>query len=125
MLGAAMTAVATGILVLTVLVGVVMALEGAMKLGGVHDASGFERFGYPAWFHGVTGGLELLGGAAILAGVFLGEAVVAGGGIVVATVLAGAVVSHRRVGDTPAETAPAAILLVLAIVVVAGAGASL
>lgn len=114
-----MSLATTGVLALRGLLGTVMAAEGGLKLAGVHDAEAFEQFGYPRWFHTVVGLLELVGGAALLAGLAVGDAIAVTGGAIVAAVLAGAVVSHVRVGDSPAETAPAAALLVLAVVVVA------
>lgn len=99
------------------LVGVAMAAEGVLKLTGVHGPEGFEQFGYPSWLHGVVGALELLGGAALLVGLAAGHRVSLAGGLLVTGVLVGAVVSHLRVGDSVGETAPAVVLLVLAILV--------
>lgn len=113
-----MSLATTALLGLHGLLGVAMGAEGLLKLTGVHDAEGFEHFGYPRWFHGVVGGLELVGGTAVLVGLALGGVVVVAGGTIVSIVLAGAVASHVHVGDSPAESAPAATLLVLAVIVV-------
>lgn len=115
----AMSLATTTVIGATGLLGVAMVAEGGLKLAGVHDAEEFAHFGYPQWFHGVVGALELGGGAALLAGLVVGEAIAVAGGTIVTVVLAGAIASHLRVGDSASETAPAATLLVLALVVVA------
>lgn len=103
------------------LLAAVMAGEGAIKLGGADSqVEGFRDFGYPQWFRLVVGGLELAGAIALGAGLLTGTSVsVLVGGAIVAVVLAGAVGTHVRVGDSLAETAPAAALLVVCLGVMA------
>lgn len=103
------------------LIGLVMIVAGVLKLLGVESqVEEFHEFGYPQWFRGIVGGLELLGGAGLLAGLLVGSQVlVLGSAALVAVVLAGALGTHLHVGDPIAELAPAGILLVLCVAAVA------
>lgn len=102
---------------LVVLVGLLMVGEGAVKLLAFESqVEGFREFGYPQWFRVVVGGLEGLGGLALLAGFLAGERLVfLAGGAVVGVVLLGAVATHLRVGDPLLEATPAALLFVVMI----------
>ena len=106
------------------LLGLVMAGEGLVKLAGTDSqVDGFRAFGYPQWFRLVVGGLELLGAAGLLVGlVVTSSALVLSGSAVVSTVLVGALATHVRADDSVAEMAPAAVLLVTALVSVVGYG---
>lgn len=103
---------------LTGLLGVVMVVEAGIKFRGGFAAD-FERYGYPEWARLATAGLEFLGGLGLLAGLVVGDPVALGGALVVAAVLAGALATHVRVGDSATEMAPAAVLLALTVGVAA------
>ena len=96
------------------LVGTVMTVSGAAKLAGVDDqVREFERYGYPQWFRVVTGGVEVVGGLGLLAGLRRTSLTLGGGGLVLGT-MAGAVVTHLvRVRDPPRKAVPAALLFAL------------
>lgn len=96
------------------LVGTVMTLSGAAKLAGVDDqVREFERYGYPQWFRVATGGVEVVGGLGLLAGLRRPALTLGGGGLVLGT-MAGAVVTHLlRVRDPPKKAVPATLLFAL------------
>jgi putative oxidoreductase len=88
-----------------VFTGVLMLLRSPMQ---VH---GFESFGYPLWFMDVTGLLELAGATLVLV-----PRVAFFGAALLTCVMVGAVFSHLAHGQGE-EAAPAAVLLVIALVV--------
>ncbi|WP_232701245.1 DoxX family protein [Halobacterium wangiae] len=73
----------------------------------------FQRFGYPQWARIGTGVVEIGAGAGLLAGLLWSPGLTLVGGVLLSTVLAGAVVTHLRTGDSPSKTAVPATLLVL------------
>ncbi len=90
----------------------------ATKLAGAESqVEVFEHLGYPQWFRLLTGGLELLAGAGLLVSLVLQPRLALGGSVLAIVVLIGALGSHVRAGDSPGEMIPAAVLLVLALVV--------
>jgi putative oxidoreductase len=91
---------------------------GGAKLGGIESQiEEFQRYGYPQWFRLVTGSIELLAGVVLVAGFFVTPVLALGGGLLVVVTMAGAVVTHIRVGDSAADIAPSAILLAVALLV--------
>lgn len=113
-----MTIVSTAMLGITGLLGFVMGATGVQKFTGAH-AEEFDRYGYPQWFRLTTGALESLGGVGLLAGLVVEGTVALVGGGVVAVVLVGAIATHVRVGDPVSSLAPAVVLFVLSLAVVA------
>ena len=76
----------------------------------------FRVYGFPRWFMGTIGFLKVSLALALLAGLWLpGITSAAAAGI--ATLMAGAVVMHVRVGDPLMKSAPAFSLLVLSVFV--------
>jgi uncharacterized membrane protein YphA (DoxX/SURF4 family) len=113
-----MSLVGTALLGVQGLLGVAELAAGGTKLAGVESqVEAFEHLGYPQWFRLVTGGLELLAGVALLVGLAVQPLLPLGGSVLAAVVLVGALGSHLRAGDPASEMVPAAVLLVLALVV--------
>jgi uncharacterized membrane protein YphA (DoxX/SURF4 family) len=91
---------------------------GGSKLMGVKmHVENFQRWGYPQWFRSVTGAVEVVGGVGMLAGIGLRWLGPLAGLWLTATML-GAVLTHVRAHESVGKMAPAAVLLVLALVVV-------
>ena len=102
-------------LVLQVGLGLLFLFSGASKLAGNLDDVRVA-LAIPAWFWTVAGLSELAGAAGLLAGLrYPRLAVVAG--VWLAIVMAGAVVSHLRVGDPLTDAVPAGVLMLLALAV--------
>lgn len=111
------TFAASGLQALLGLVGVVV---GGVKVAGREDqVEEFQRFGYPQWFRTVTGTIEVTAGLALVAGFLWLPELALAGGVLLGGVMAGAVVTHLRVGDPVVTWAAPAVLFVLAIALLA------
>ena len=96
--------------ILSVLLAALFLFTGAMKLGGTEQvASAFGKFGYPLWFSYIVG-LGEVGGALTL----LAPKVATYAAGVLILIMLGAIVSHLRVGESPAL--PIIVLVLLSIV---------
>jgi hypothetical protein len=112
-----MSLASTALLGVQGLLGLAMAGSGGMKLAGADQAvEDFERFGYPQWFRGLTGSLELLAAVGLFASFVTSPEVALGAALVVVGVMVGALLTHVRAGDSPSEMAPPAVILVIALV---------
>lgn len=112
-----MSLTSTAILGVQGLLGLVMAGMGGMKVAGADQAvEDFERFGYPQWFRGLTGSLELLAAVGLFASFFTSPMVAMGASLVIVGVMVGALATHVRAGDAAAMMAPPAVILVIALV---------
>lgn len=108
---------ARGDVALRALLAAVFVLAGILKLAAVEfEAQSFAHFGYAPWFMHAIGGLELLGGLALLARRSAALAALA-----LAAVMAGAAASHLLAGDGAAMALPALVLLALLLAVAAAA----
>jgi uncharacterized membrane protein YphA (DoxX/SURF4 family) len=113
-----MSLVGTALLGVQGVLGLAELAAGGTKLAGADSqVEVFEQLGYPQWFRLVTGGLELLAGVGLLVGLVGQPRLALGGSVLAVVVLIGALGSHVRAGDSAGEMVPAAVLLVLALVV--------
>ncbi|MDY6819186.1 MAG: DoxX family protein [Halobacteriales archaeon] len=113
-----MSLVSTALLGVQGLLGIAELAAGGTKLVGMESqVEVFEHLGYPQWFRLVTGGFELLAGVALLISLVVQPLLALGGSVLAIVVLVGALGSHIRAGDAVSEMVPAAVLLVLALVV--------
>lgn len=103
--------------VLEILLGLAFLGAGGQKLAGAESQKEmFRHLKYPGWFMYAAGAVELVGGLGMLAGLFSPLLAVLAALLLTAQ-MAGAVISHARVGDSAGKMAPASVLLVLAVVV--------
>jgi putative oxidoreductase len=110
------------IIVLEVLVGLAFAMAGMMKLMGQQmHIDNFKRWRLPAWMRPLTGAVELIGGAAMLAGIWV-EGLAAWAGIWLGITMLVAVGVHLRVKETAKQWSAPLILLILAVAVTAMQG---
>ena len=79
----------------------------------------FVGYGLPAWFAGVIATLEVVLAGMLIAGIWR-PALAGPAAGVVAVVMVGALGVRARVGDPAGKSVPALVLLVLAVVVMAG-----
>lgn len=77
-----------------------------------------QHLGVAPWFWTITALWEIVGAAALIAGIKEVRAVVAGG-LWLAAAMAGGVVVHLLAGDPPTAAIPAAVLAVLTLTVAA------
>lgn len=105
--------------VLQVLTGAAFLANGGAMLAGVaYLKKEFARYGHPQRFRVVTGTVEVIGASGMLVGIFV-PGLAALGGLVLAATMIGAVFTRVRIKDPVGHMAPAAAMLVLALVVVA------
>ncbi|WP_123040181.1 DoxX family protein [Cohnella candidum] len=104
-------------IVLEALLGLAFVMAGIMKIAGVQmHVDNFNRWKLPQWFRPITGIVELAGGAAMLAGIWVKGLPALAGILLGITMLVGVLV-HVRIRDTAKNTVPAVVLLILAVVV--------
>lgn len=110
-----MSSFSTALLGMQGVLALAMVGAGGAKIAGIESQiEEFQRYGYPQWFRLATGGIELLAGVVLVAGLFVTPVLALGGSLLVATMV-GAVVTHVRMGDPATDIAPSAILLMLAL----------
>jgi putative oxidoreductase len=107
----------TLIIIVQVVLGLLFVLIGSMTVAGRKMfVENFRRFGYPQWFRGVTGSLEILGGLGLLIGIWLPWlAALASAGL--ALVMLGAVSTHLRIREPLQKIALPIVMGALAVVV--------
>lgn len=105
------------IIIVQVILGLLFLLIGSMAVAGRKMlVENFRRFGYPQWFRIVTGSLEVLGGIALLIGIWLPWlAALASAGLTL--VMLGAVLTHLRIREPLQKFVLPVLMGVLAIVV--------
>lgn len=104
--------------IIQVLLAVVFVGSGASKLAGVQmQVANFERYHYPQWFRLVTGAVEVIGAAGMVAGLFVDEIAVAAG-LWLGVTMVVAMVTDIRYSPPPTFIAPL-VLLALSIAVIA------
>ncbi len=102
--------------VLLVILALGFGAAGTMKLAGVQPTrDNFDRWVVPAWSRPIVGAIELVIAGAAVAGIFGSEAGQQLAALLALWVMVGAIVVHAMAGDQPKEVAPAAVLLVCAL----------
>ncbi|KZZ84507.1 hypothetical protein AS29_011240 [Bacillus sp. SJS] len=82
----------------------------------------FTRYGYPQWFKIVTGIVELVSGAFLLAG-YWNDQLTAWGSLLATLTMLGAVVTHLKVKDAGSKyTVPVVLLLLSALLLYLNSG---
>lgn len=99
-----------------VLLGLAFVGSALPKLAGAQDAMR-DHLEIAPWFWVVTALVELVGAAGMLVGIKFPK-LAAPAGLWIAGLMVGALGAHLRVGDAVANMAPAAVYLVLALVVI-------
>ncbi len=98
------------VIVLTALVGLVVAATGAAKVAAVPDMrSRADHLGFSTRAFRMIGGLELAGAVGLALGLAWSPIGIAAAVGLVA-MMGGAVVSHLRAGDRPVDAAPAFVV---------------
>ncbi|MEK4228167.1 DoxX family protein [Solibacillus sp. FSL H8-0538] len=102
--------------ILQVILGAAFLMAGLGKLAGskMHKDS-FTHWRLPQWFRLVTGGVEGIAGALLIAGFWQGDWIVYGA-IMTAAVGVGGVATHVRVKDPMKATIPIAVLGILGLI---------
>ncbi|RBI60281.1 DoxX family protein [halophilic archaeon] len=75
----------------------------------------FQRYGYPQWFRVLTGLLEIGAGIGLLVGLLWRPELSLAGGLLFSGVMAGAAVTHIRIGDPPSKTAVPVVVFTLTV----------
>lgn len=75
----------------------------------------FQRFGYPQWFRIATGVVEIGSGIGLIGGLLWRPELAFVGGVLFCGVMAGAVLTHIRIGDPPSTTAVPAVVCSLTV----------
>ncbi|WP_266083095.1 DoxX family protein [Haladaptatus caseinilyticus] len=114
-----MSTIETAILVVQGLLGLIMVASGGVKfIRTDFHTTQFEQFGYPQWFLVVAGGVEVLGGLGLLAGLVFTPILGVLGGFLIAVTMIGAILTHLiRVDDPLSASTPAAVFLVAGLIV--------
>lgn len=104
-------------LVLQVLLGLAFLAAGFSKVTRSKQmVENFQNhYHYPLWFMVLTGVLEIVAVLGLIAGVWVPVLATLGAALLVCIML-GAVLTHFRMKDTISGIAPAAVLLILAVV---------
>jgi uncharacterized membrane protein YphA (DoxX/SURF4 family) len=107
----------TAATIIQVLLAVVFLGAGGSKLAGAQmQVANFQRYGYPQGFRLVTGAVEVIGAAGMIAGIFADEIAVAAGLWLAVTMVGAAYTDARH--SPPAMVAAPLLLLVLSLSVV-------
>jgi putative oxidoreductase len=102
--------------ILAAILGIVFVASGIPKLTGQEAvAANFARWGYADVVRTATGWLEVLTGALLLAGIAV-QALAVTGTMLVIFIMIGALFTHQRAHDPLKLWVPAAVLLVLDLV---------
>ncbi|MFH5802219.1 DoxX family protein [Haladaptatus sp. CMAA 1911] len=114
-----MSTIETAILVVQGLLGLIMVASGGVKfIRTDFHTTQFEQFRYPQWFLVVTGGIEVIGGLGLLAGVVFAPILGVLGGFLIAATMIGAILTHLvRVDDPLSASIPAVVFLVAGLIV--------
>ncbi|MGM0884718.1 MAG: DoxX family protein [Bacillota bacterium] len=104
-------------IVLQGLLGLAFLMGGFGKVAGskMHVDS-FKLWGMPQWFRVVTGLVEIVGAAALIAGIWQ-PSWAAAGGLLLGITMVGAIMVHIRMKDNMKTTAPAIVLFLLAVII--------
>jgi len=103
--------------IIQVLLALVFVGSGGAKLAGIQmQVENFNRYGYPQWFRLVTGGIEVIAGAGMVAGLFVEELAIAAGVVLAITMVGAAYTDFRH--SPPVMVAPPLVLLALSVAVI-------
>lgn len=106
--------------IVSIVIQIILALGflmfGMMKFSSKQMVEEFTRYGLPGWFRVVTGLVEWIGAALMVAGIW-NDAVAAFGGLWLAITMVGAVITHIRVKDPLSKAGMPIILIILSLVV--------
>lgn len=92
------------------------AFSGSAKVAGAkYWVDIFSHLGIPQWFRVVTGFVQLVGAAALVAGYWYGDAI-AWGGIWLGVTMLAALLTHVRVKDSIGKTMPPVVFLALIVI---------
>ncbi|WP_035405888.1 MULTISPECIES: DoxX family protein [Bacillaceae] len=107
--------------ILQILLGLAFLFFGFNKFGSKMNEE-FTRYGYPQWFKIVTGIVELVSGAFLLAG-YWNDQLTAWGSLLATLTMLGAVVTHLKVKDAGSKyTVPVVLLLLSALLLYLNSG---
>lgn len=101
----------TLLFILQIILAAAFLLFGFMKFGKQMGEE-FERYGYSAWFRIVTGLVELVAAALLIAG-FWNKTSLAWGALLISLTMLGAVITHLKVKDSFSKYASPLVLLIL------------
>ena len=106
-----MNGVVTGLLGF---LGVLFIVTGSPKILGVeYFARAFDDFGYPQWLRALAGWMEFVGGALMIAGIWLPLAAPAGGLIILPSMLGATLTNYSKVNNTNGTIVLGLTLIVL------------
>ncbi|OAH52783.1 hypothetical protein AWH48_13300 [Domibacillus aminovorans] len=103
-------------IILQVILGIGFLTFGFMKFGSKQMVEGFKQYGYPGWFRVVTGLVEVISAALVIAGIW-NETLAAWGGLFIVATMVGAVFTHIKINDNVQQMMMPIILLILGLVV--------
>lgn len=107
----------TAATIIQVLLAVIFLGAGGAKLAGVQmQVANFERYGYSQHFRLVTGAVEVIGAAGMIAGLFVEEFAIAAGVWLAVTMMGAAYTDVRH--SPPAMIVAPLVLLMLSLLVV-------
>ncbi len=107
------------LLIIQILLGIAFALSGIAKFAAKQMSDEFVRYGYSSGFRKLTGALEILGAAAIIAGIWINSPDLSlYAAILLIIIMLGAIYTHVfKVRDSLGKSAAPLVLLILSIVV--------
>ncbi|MFS0906178.1 DoxX family protein [Priestia aryabhattai] len=103
-------------IILQAILGLGFLMFGFMKFGSKQMVEGFKHYGYPGWFRVVTGLVELISAALVIAGIW-NETLAAWGGLFIVATMIGAIFTHIKMKDTVKNMIMPIFLLILGLVV--------
>lgn len=102
--------------VLQILLGIGFLMFGFTKFGAKQQVETFKQFGYPQWFRVVTGLVEIVGAAGMIAGIW-NPVLAALAGLLIGVTMLGATITHIRSKDPAKDIGAPILFLFLAVVV--------
>jgi uncharacterized membrane protein YphA (DoxX/SURF4 family) len=103
-------------IVLQVILGLGFLMFGFMKFGSKQMVEGFKHYGYPGWFRGFTGIVEIISGILVIAGIWNGKWAAWGSLLIVITMIGG-IFTHIKIKDHVRQMILPFILLILGLIV--------
>ena len=104
-------------IVIQSILGLGFLMFGLMKFGAKQMVDEFNRFRLPQWFRVVTGLVEIIGAAFVIAGIWNTTLAVIGG-LLISFTMFGAILTHLRVKDSVSKAMMPIFLLILGLIVV-------
>lgn len=103
-------------LILQGLLGLGFLMFGLMKFGAKQMVDDFNRYGLSSGFRMLTGSLEIIGAALIIAG-FWNSQLIGFGSLLMIVIMIGAIFTHLRIKDPASKTVMPIVLLAFGLVV--------